>query len=274
MSDIERFFPIWVDGVMMPANNGKYVRYDDHRAEVERLTVERDEAQAEVKRLKEQVAALTVAVEQADEMKAHAEAAAAAEEAETDRVMAERHAAQAEVERLTQNLDAWKKDCQELEQKRNRALDLGEELNRELEGQKAANQRLLRECAEDIASAKAREEAATTELNEAREKLAQVQVQYDEFAKVTAKVIEQHQRERDHARQQVYRLQQAGAGRPTDPSAQNLDMANGQAILDCSRPDDETIWREAFMSQLHDRYWAASEVADVALAEYRKRWSR
>ena len=272
MSGIERF-QISGEVYTTPFLNGEWVRYADHLmettrltgqnskywAEIERLknasdhlTSERDEAQAEVERLKEQVGALTLAVEQADEMKAHAEAAAAAEEAETDRVMSERDAAQVEVERLTQNLDAWKKDCQELEQKRNRALDLGEELNRELEGQKAANQRLLRECAEDIASAKAREEAATTELNETREKLARVQVQYDEFAKVTAKVIEQHQRERDHARQQVYRLQQAGADRPTD----------------------EDIWREAFTATLQSPHFNRTKMADEVLAEYRKRWPR
>ena len=128
MSDIARF-TYW-DCVL--------VRYDDHRAEVERL--------------KEQVAALTLAVEQADEMKAHAEAAAAAEEAETDRVTAERDAAQAEVERL---------------------------------------------------------------------------------------------------------------------------RANGQAILDSSRPDDETIWREAFMAAIQGgRVYDRMTVADLALAEYRKRWPR
>ena len=129
MSGIERFDIEWLS--LNKLENGHWVIYDDHRAEVERLiaerdkihaevqrltqilngrrataervTAERDEAQAEVERLKEQVAALTVAVEQADEMKAHAEAAAAAEEAETDRVMSERDAAQAEVERLLAN---------------------------------------------------------------------------------------------------------------------------------------------------------------------------
>ena len=161
MSDIERFVTIWGGVVMNPSSSGNWVRYDDHRAEVERL--------------EEQVRALTVAVEQADEMKAHAEAAAAAEEAETDRVMSERDAAQRERERVQDLL--W-----------------------------------LRE-------------------------------------------------------RELPTLQR-------DQSAQNLDMANGQAILDSSRPTDEDIWREAFMSQLHDRYWAASEVADVALAEYRKRWPR
>jgi len=254
MSDIERFVTIWGGGGMMPASSGDWVRYDDHRAEferltarqtemethitglttelhrtradgielrwvageVEQLTAQRDAAQAEVERLKEQVGALTVAVEQADEMKAHAEAAAAAEEAETDRVVADGNKALAEVERLT------------------------------------------------------------VELHETRKKLTRVQVQYDEFAKVTAKVIDQHQRERDHARQQVYRLQQAGADRPTDQSAQNLDMANGQAILDSSRPSDEDIWREVFFRCVSEYITGEKRViiADTMLAEYRRRWPR
>ena len=51
-------------------------------------------------------------------------------------------------------------------------------------------------------------------------------------------------------------------------------QANASASLTSSRPTDEDIWREAFMSQLHDRYGAASELAEVALAGYRKRWPR
>lgn len=163
MSDIERF-----DIRCLAVNkreNGDWVRYDDHRAEVERLTVRLEHAQARI------VPPLPHADESAQQVQ--------------------------------DKMDGY------------------------------------------IAS-------LTTELHETREKLARVQVQYDEFAKVTAKVIDKHQRERDHARQQVYLLQQAGADRPTD----------------------EDIWREAYMSQLHDRYWASSELADRALAEYRKRWPR
>lgn len=178
MSDIQRF-TIW-GCVVTPADGGDYVRYADHRAEVERLT--------------SQVATLTGAVEQANKAKAHAEAAAAREEAETDRVVADGNRALAEVERLT------------------------------------------------------------TELHETREKLARVQVQYDEFAKVTAKVIDKHQRERDHARQQVYLLQQAGA----------------------NRPSDEDIWREVFFRCVSDYITGEKRViiADTMLAEYRKRWPR
>ena len=148
MSDIERFVTIWGGGGMMPANNGNYVRYDDHRAEVERLTQELEGRRAT-----------------------------------NQRIIAERDLAQGERERL---------------------------------------QDLLR--------------CERQELSTLRERL---------------RVLQANQ------------------------SAQNLDMvANCKETLTSSRPDDETIWREAFMSQLHDRYWAASEVADVALTEYRKRWPR
>ena len=195
MSDIERFhIQCWS---LNKRENGHWVRYDDHRAEVERL--------------KEQVGALTLAVEQADEAKAHAEAAAAAEEAETDRVMSERDAAQAEVERLTQ----------------------------ELEGRRATNQRIIAE--RDLAQGE-------------RERLQDL---------LTCE------------RQELSTLRERLRQPRRDQSAQNLDMVNGQAILDSSRPDDETIWREAFMRQLHDDHvpnWATT--ADVALAEYRKRWPR
>ena len=149
MSDITRWKVSGPTTRLQPDANGPWVTLFDHYRVIDRLIAERDAAQAEVERLKEQIGALTLAVEQADEMKAHAEAAATAEEAETDRVMAERDAAQAEVERL---------------------------------------------------------------------------------------------------------------------------RANGQAILDSSRPDDETIWREAFMRFIEEKN--AVECADIALAQYRKRWPR
>jgi hypothetical protein len=88
MSDITRFQIL----------NDMWVRYDDHRAEVERLTVQRDAAEAKVERLISHVATLTVVTEQA-------KAAAAREEAETDRVVADGNKALAEVERLTAERD-------------------------------------------------------------------------------------------------------------------------------------------------------------------------
>lgn len=242
MSDIERFF--WAS-VVTPAVAGDWVRYTDHQAEVEQLTCQRSEtfaeierltrnqdrlrdglrealeernnvrheavelreklveAQAEVDRLKEQVAALTAAVEQADEMKAHAEAAAAAEEAETDRVMSERKAAQAEVEHLKNAI------CY-----------------------------------------------LTRERDEARDER------------------DAAQRERERVQALLWVREGELPTLQCDQSAQNLDMANGQATLDSLRPTDETIWREAFMAAVHDVHKNWMDVADVALAQYRKRWPR
>ena len=59
-----------------------------------------------------------------------------------------------------------------------------------------------------------------------------------------------------------------------DQSAQNLSIANGQAILDSSRPDDETIWREVFVRSVNTPSEFKVAFADWALAEYRKRWPR
>ena len=105
----------------------------------------------------------------------------------------------------------------------------------------------------------------TTELAETREQLARVQAQYNDFARVTANTIGQHQRERDEARQQVYRLQQACGD----------TGGNGRGMLDPSRPTDEDIWREAFITMLPSYPWEkAAEKSDCVLAEYRKRWPR
>jgi chromosome segregation ATPase len=97
--------------------NDEWVRYGDHLVEVERLTAERDEARAEVERLKEQVATLTVGMEWADKLKAYAEAA----EAETDRVVADGNKALAEVERLTGERDAALAEVQRLTAERDTA---------------------------------------------------------------------------------------------------------------------------------------------------------
>lgn len=165
MSDIERFYIQCRS--LSKRENGDWVRYDDHRAEVERLTVRLEHAQARI------VPPLPHADESAQQVQ--------------------------------DKMDGY------------------------------------------IAS-------LTTELHETREKLARVQVQYDEFAKVTAKVIDKHQRERDHARQQVYLLRQAGADRPTD----------------------EDIWREVFFRCVSEYITGEKRViiADTMLAEYRKRWPR
>ena len=87
--------------------------------------------------------------------------------------------------------------------------------------------------------------------------------------------------ERDAAQRERERVQGLlwlrGRELPTlqrDQPAQNVNMVSGQAILDSSRPDDETIWREAFMAAVHDVHKNWMDVADVALAQYRKRWPR
>ena len=200
-----------------------------------------DKARAQVEWLKYQVATLTVAVEKADEAKTNAEAAAAREEAETDRVTAERDEARAEVERLKEQVATL-----------TAGMEWADKLQAYAEAAEAETDRVVADGNKALAEV----ERLTIERDEAREKLTRVQMQYDEFAKVTAKVIDNHQRERDHARQQAYLLREAGADRPTD----------------------EDIWREAFMAlcgqSLEEGYMIRAESADAALAVYRQRWPR
>jgi hypothetical protein len=78
--------------------------------------------------------------------------------------------------------------------------------------------------------------------------------------------------ERNDARYEAVQLRR-------DQSAQKLDMvANCKETLTSSRPDDETIWREAFMAlcgqSLKEGYMIRAESADAALAVYRQRWPR
>ena len=73
---------------------------------------------------------------------------------------------------------------------------------------------------------------------------------------IISRLVEQ----RDAAQAEVKRLQ-----------------ANGQGMLDTSRPSEEDIWREAFMVLLRKTSYAwerTSEEADRVLAVYRKRWPR
>jgi hypothetical protein len=88
--------------------------------------------------------------------------------------------------------------------------------------------------------------------------------------------------ERDAAQAEVKRLTKERNNAKADlewlratQSVQNLNTANGQAILDSSRPTDEDIWREAFMAAMErGGVFDRMTVADLALAEYRKRWPR
>jgi len=52
--------------------------------------------------------------------------------------------------------------------------------------------------------------------------------------------------------------------------------ANGQGMLDTSRPSDEDIWREIFLQCISDYITTDRRVivADTLLAEYRKRWPK
>ena len=222
MSEIERFTP-GNFGHMLWDKDGGWVRYQDHQAEVERLTAERDKAQAgddmalsaltsvlrqryaaqaEIKRMQAELAeahercrALELAVEQADEMKAHAEAAATAEESETDRVMAERDAAQAEVERLTVRLE----------------------------------------------HAQARIVPPLPHADESAQQACDQMATYPRGREVGRFGLDGHY----------------------------LDA------MEPTRPTDEDIWREAYMMAMQrGGVFDRITVADLALAEYRKRWPR
>lgn len=85
MSDIARF-TIW-GCVYTPASSGEWVRYDDHRAELEQLTAQLHQTRAEVERLKNAIDHLTSERDEA--------------QAEVERLTAERDEARGEVERLT-----------------------------------------------------------------------------------------------------------------------------------------------------------------------------
>ena len=201
------------------------------RATDERVTAKLDEARADVKWLKEQVAALTVAVEQADEAKADAEAAAAREEAETDRVMVERDAAQAEVERLKNTLYPW---------------DTYYRL-------KKANEHLE----EDVAKLTVDRDAAQAEVERLKRMLpptAHTGVRNGpgegSWSVFAGKVVE----ERDEAREEVERL--------------NAEVKRLTTERDEARAERDAEQRE------RERVQALLRLRGRELAEYRKRWPR
>ena len=192
MSDIARF-TIW-GCVYTPAGAGEWVRYDDHRAEVERLTIERDEARDEAER---RLGDMQLLAKQIDLWKAASSCST------PEQMLSGRRFMDARIHELTRERDGWRSDAERMTAERD--------------------------------AAQAEVERLTVERNK-------------------AKAVEWLR---------------------ANQSAQNLDMvANCKETLTSSRPTDEDILREAFMSQLHDRYWASSELADIALAEYRKRWPR
>lgn len=240
MSEIKRFdIPRNGNEFMHEDPDGEYVQYDDHRAEVERLTAERHQLRGDVEALAAERDEAQAEVEQLWRDLTAADGTIDGLRAESTELAAERDAAQAEVERLTARLE-------------HAQAPIVPPLPHTDESASLVQDKM-----------DAYVTSLTTELHETRERLARVQAQYDEFASVTAKTIGQHQRERDEARQQVYRLQQACGD----------TGANGQAILDSSRPTDEDIWREIWLLGAREHRKAA-EWADAMLAEYRKRWPR
>ena len=172
------------------------------------------------------------------------------------RLTAERDAAQAEVERLTARQTEMETHITGLTAELHRTRADGIKL-RWVQGK-------VERLTAQRDAAQAEVERLTAERDEAR----------------TDRDAAQRERERVQdlltlAGQELSTLREALRVRRRDQSAQNLDMVNGQAILDSSRPDDETIWREAFMAAMErGGVFDRITVADVALAEYRKRWPR
>lgn len=80
---------------------------------------------------------------------------------------------------------------------------------------------------------------------------------------------------------EIERLQAEGDQTATHPKGREVGRfgLDGHYLdyeaLKPTRPTDEDIWREAFMTLLPSYPWEkAAEHADRALAEYRKRWPR
>jgi chromosome segregation ATPase len=119
----------------------------------------------------------------------------------------------------------------------------------------------------------------TKELDEAQAGVLQLTHQniekFDEIKRLK-NAIDHLTSERDAARAEVKRLT---AERDTAQANVKwlIDRGNGKASLNRLRATDEDIWREAFMQQLHDYNTVEGlnekmDAADVALAQYRKRW--
>jgi chromosome segregation ATPase len=249
--------------------NDEWVRYGDHLVEVERLTAERDEARAEVERLKEQVATLTVGMEWADKLKAYAEAA----EAETDRVVADGNKALAEVERLTGERDAALAEVQRLTAERDTAQAEVERLTRAREALRdSLREALIERNDARYEAGQLRRDQSAQNLNTANGQAILDSSRPDDDHRAE---VERLTAERDAALAEVERLI---AERDTAQANVKwlIDRGNGKASLHRSRATDEDIWREAFMAlcgqSLKEGYMIRAESADAALAVYRKRW--
>jgi len=254
MSEIQRF-TIYGPCVVTPAADGNWIRYDDHRAEVQRLTAERDEAMAEVQRLQELLTEESKSLPKligsmTSQLRATADRVTAerdAAQAEVERLTAERDTAQAEVERLTRAREALRDSLREALIERNDARYEAGQLRRDQSAQNlnTANGQAILDSSRPDDDHRAEVERLTAERDAA---LAEVE-----------RLIA----ERDTAQANVKWL---------------IDRGNGKASLHRSRATDEDIWREAFMAlcgqSLKEGYMIRAESADAALAVYRKRWPR
>jgi chromosome segregation ATPase len=269
MSDISRFH---IDEIayMTPFMHDEWVRYDDHLAYVERLTAKRDEAQAAVLKLARQN------IERFDEIKRLKNA--------IDHVTSERDDHLAEVGRLTAERNEAQAERDAAQRERERFQDLltlaGQELStlrdrlRVLQADPYDQINKARTQVEWLkyqvatptgAMEQANKAKADAEAAAAREKAETDRVVADGNRALAE--MDRLAKERNNAKADLEWLR-------ATQSVQNLGMANGQAILDNSSPTDEDIWREAFMSAVHDVHKNWMDVADVALAQYRKRWPR
>ena len=99
-------------------------------------------------------------------------------------------------------------------------------------------------------------------------------VSYGGYALLAANFIYGGMDARRRARNQAGDARRAYNAGLQDRNASVL-QADPSASLTSSRPDDETIWREAFVAAIQGgRVYDRMTVADLALAEYRKRWPR
>jgi chromosome segregation ATPase len=253
--------------------------------EVEQLTAQRDAAEAEVDRLKELLAEESKSLPKLiDSMTSQLRATA-------DRVTAERDAAQAEVQRLTAERDEAMAERDAAQREPERLQDLLTLAGQELSTLRDRLRVLQPDPSDQLDKALAEVERLTSQVAtltvgmEWADKLqAYAEAAEAETVRVVAdgnKALAEVERltgERDAALAEVERLI---AERDTAQANVKwlIDRGNGKASLHRSRATDEDIWREVFMQQIfdYDTVEGLNEkmhAADVALAQYRKRWPR
>jgi len=260
MSDIKRFTNN--SGCMLWERDGEWVRYDDHQAEIGRLTGERDEAHVTIRLLRMSNGACPKLLAEV--------------RANVERLTHERDEARAEVERLKAMLpptahtgvrngpgegswsvfagkvveerDEAQAEVQRLIAERDEAQSESVRLKTERDEQKRQNYQVVYECDALVYSARRRAEKATAERDEAR-------------AEVQRLIAERDQAESGPKGREVGRFGLDG---------HYLDA------MEPARPSDEDIWREVFLRCVSEYITGDKRViiADTMLAEYRKRWPR